>query len=153
MLISFLTYDLLLLFAFLLPAGKLINSENLGLIRYETDGFRWNTRLAFVLLLIVSVAGTRGVDVGTDYINYLSFYHYILAHSEIGYYFKENEIGWEYLNLFFGKLGVPSGVFFGLVSGIHGSSLSKVRISSSFCCPLCSFLLCQVAYFFGHLMD
>ncbi len=148
MLIPLLTYDLLLLFALLLPAGKLINSENSGLIRYETDGFQWNTRLVFILLLIIFVAGTRGADEGIDYINYLSFYDYILAHGEIGHYFKENEIGWEYLNLSFGKIGVPSGVFFGLVSGITWFFFIKGSYKFQFLLPLMFFFAMSSGFFF-----
>lgn len=148
MFISLITYDLLLLIVLLLPAGKLINSENSGLIRYETDGFRWKARLAFILFLIVVVAGSREADVGIDYRNYLKFYDYILAHGEIGHYFKENEIGWEYLNLLFGRLGVPAGVFFGLVSGVTWYFFIKGSYRFQFLLPLMLFFVMSNGFFF-----
>lgn len=148
MLIPLVTYNLLLLFALLLPAGKLINSKKSGLIRYETDGFNWNIRLTFILFYIVIVAGSRGEDVGTDYIHYLAFYDYILTYGEIGYHFKENEIGWVYLNLLFGKLGVPSAIFFGLISGITWFFFIKGSYKFQFLLPLMFFFVITSGFFF-----
>lgn len=148
MIITFLTYDLLLLFALLLPAGKLINRENSELMRYETDGFRWNIRVAFILLFIILLAGTREAKLGTDFNNYLTFYNYILKHGKIGYFFKESDIGWEYLNLIFGQFGIPSGVFFGLVSGITWFFFIKGSYKFQFLLPLMFFFVFSSGLFF-----
>jgi len=148
MLFTFLSYELLLLFALLLPAGKLINSENSGLIKYETDQFRWNSRLTFILLFIIFVAGMREAQVGTDFFSYLKFYDYILQHGKIGSFFKENDIGWEYLNLLFGRLGIPSGVFFGLISGITWFFFIKGSYRFQFLLPLMFFFVMSSGFFF-----
>jgi len=148
MLFSFLTYELLLFFALILPAGKLINSENSEFIRYDTGGFKWNTRIAFILVLIVFIAGIREVDEGIDYINYLRFYNYILEHGEIGKHFKANEIGWDYFNLTFGKLGIPAGVFFGLVSGVTWFFFIKGSYRFQFLLPLMFFFVMAGGFFF-----
>lgn len=141
MLITFLSYNLLLLFTLLLPAGKLINSKNSGLIRYETDKFRWNARLAIILLYIVLIAGTREAQLGTDFYSYLRYYNYILTHGDIGSYFKEKEIGWEYLNLSFGKFSVSPEVFFGLVSGMTWFFFIKGSYRFQFLLPLMFFFV------------
>jgi len=151
MLITFLTYGLLVVSALFLPAGKLINSSNPELMRYQTDGFRWNIRLAFILLFIVWVAGIREAQPGTDYSNYLRFYNYILDHGKIGDFFKENELGWEYLNLSFAWLGVPSGVFFGLVSGIAWFFFIKGSYRFQFLLPLMIFFVMSSGFFFWTL--
>ncbi len=146
--ITFLMYELLLLLILLLPAGKLINRENSGLIRYKTDGFRWNARLVFILFFIVLLAGTREAQQGTDFNSYLRFYNYILAHGKIGFFFKSHEIGWDYFNLSFGKLGVPAGVFFGLISGITWFFFIKGSYRFQFLLPLMFFFVISSGFFF-----
>jgi len=147
MLITFLTYNLLLLFALSLPAGKLINSENSELIRYETYSFKWNIRLIFILLFIILIAGTREAQLGTDYYNYLTFYNYILDHGRVGSFFKENEIGWDYLNLTFGQANIPAGIFFGLVSGITWFFFIKGSYKFQFLLPLMFFFVISSGFF------
>ena len=148
MFITFLSYQLLLLFVLLLPMGKLINGKNSGPIRYETDGFSWNARFSFILLLIVLLAGVREAKPGRDYSNYLNYYDYILVHGEIGKLFKVNEIGWDNLNLLFGSLGVPAGVFFGLVSGVTWFFFIKGSYKFQFLLPLMFFFVLSSGFYF-----
>jgi len=116
--VNLLIYNLLLFITVILPAGKLITKKSIGALKSETVGFKWNIKLIIVLYSIMVVAGMRESYVGTDCGGYLDYYNYILGHGERGDYFKNNEIGWEYLNLVFAKISIPAGVFFGLVAGL-----------------------------------
>jgi len=146
-----LVYNMLLLFVLLLPSGKLINKANPKLLRYQTDGFLWNTRLVFILLFIVFLTGIREAQPGTDYTSYLKFYNYILEHGYIGNFFKENELGWEYLNLSFGWLGIPSEIFFGFVSGIIWFFFIKGSYKFQFLLPLMIFFVMTSGFYFWTL--
>lgn len=151
LIIALLTYNLLLLFAVSLPAGKIINNKSIALLQSETPGFSWHTRLFWVIAAIVVVAGTRESYVGTDYWGYLEFYNYILDHGSFPTYWKENEAGWEYLNFTFAKLGVPAGIFFGLVAGMMWYFFVKGSYRFQFLLPLMFFFIITNGFFFWTL--
>ncbi|WP_415407161.1 EpsG family protein [Sulfurovum sp. CS9] len=144
---AFLTYNILLLLMVFLPAGKIINHKSIVSLKSETDSFRWNKRLAFIILAVATVAGMRESFVGTDYHSYLDFYNNILDYGSFPNYSLGREIGWNYLNLWFGKLGVPSGIFFGFVAGLTWYFFIKGSYKFQFLLPLMFFFF-MVHYFF-----
>jgi hypothetical protein len=138
--IALLTYNILLFLTLALPAGKIINN-NINSLKNETSGFSWNIRLFWVIVAIIIVAGTRESYVGVDYSGYLEFYNYILNHGKFPSFWKENEVGWEYLNFIFAKLGVPAGLFFGLVAGLIWFFFIKASYRFQFLLPLMFFFV------------
>lgn len=151
MITGLLTYNMLLLLAIALPAGKIINNKSIALLKNETPGFSWNIRLFLVIAAIIIVAGTREAYVGTDYSGYLEFYNYILDHGSFPTYWKENEAGWEYLNFVFAQLGVPAGIFFGLVAGIIWYFFVQGSYRFQFLLPLMFFFIVANGFFFWTL--
>ena len=148
MIINFLTYNLLLFLVVFLTPGKIINDKNVVLLKDETNGFIWNTRLVIVLFLFMVVAGVREPYMGTDYIGYLDFYTYILNHGYIGSHFQGKEIGWDYLNLLFAKLGIPAEIFFGLIAGVMWYFFIKGSYKYQFLLPLMLFFVISSSYLF-----
>jgi len=149
--IALLTYNLFLFLTLVLPSGKIINNKSITLLKNETSGFSWNIRLFLVIVAIIIVAGTRESYVGTDYWGYLEFYNYILDHGSFPTYWKQNEAGWEYLNFAFAKLGVPAGIFFGLVAGMIWYFFVKGSYRFQFLLPLMFFFIITNGFFFWTL--
>jgi len=145
--INLLIYNAFLFLVVFLTPGKL-NNKSAVLLKKETNGFLWNTRLVIVLLSFMVIAGMRESYVGTDYHHYLDFYNYILDHGYIGSHFKSKEIGWDYLNLWFGSFNIPAGIFFGFVAGIMWYFFIMGSYRYQFLLPLMLFFIISSGYMF-----
>ena len=146
-----LIYNLLLFTIVLLPAGRLIAKNNINTLKSERVGFKWNIRLALVLLAIIIVAGLRESYVGTDYSGYLDYYNYILEHGKRSPFFKNNEMGWEYLNFIFAKAGILPEVFFGLIAGLIWFFFIMGSYKFQYLLPLMFFFIFTNGFFFWTL--
>jgi hypothetical protein len=148
--VALLTYNILLFLTLALPAGKMINN-NINSLKNETSGFSWNIRLFWVIVAIIIVAGTREYYVGVDYSGYLEFYSYILNHGKFPSPWQDFEAGWKYLNFIFAKVGVPAGLFFGLVAGLIWFFFIKASYRFQFLLPLMFFFVITNGIFFWTL--
>ena len=145
----FISLVLLLVFCIFLPKGKFIILNTRELTLETNKLFHWTPRLLFILFLIGLFAALRDVRLGTDYAGYVDFYEYILEHGEfmpgplIGV-----EPGWNYLNLWLAKLGVPHSIFFGCVTVITWYFFIKGSYEYQFLLPLMFFFVISTGFFF-----
>ena len=142
----------LLVISTALPRGKIIHLKASPFQMNSNVLFRWNSRLIFILFLIGLFAGLRDKALGIDYSGYVEFYEYIVEHQTfmpgplIGV-----EFGWNYLNLFFGKLGLPTGIFFGIVTAITWAFFIKGSFRFQHLLPLMFFFSLVTGFFFWTL--
>tara|TARA_B110000879_G_scaffold212935_1_gene312046 strand:+ start:5906 stop:7036 length:1131 start_codon:yes stop_codon:yes gene_type:complete len=150
--IYFLALVLLLITTVFLPKGKfLILKTNLAQPDLEKD-FYWNPKLLFILFLFGLFAALRDTSIGTDYPAYTEFYEHILNNGK----FQSGQLlgiepGWHYVNLFFGKLGIPSSIFFGLVTVFTWAFFIKGSYNFQHLLPLMFFFVLSTGFFFWTL--
>lgn len=150
--IYFLALVLLLITTIFLPKGKfLILKTNRAQPDLEKD-FYWNPKLLFILFLFGLFAALRDTSIGTDYLAYTKFYEHILNNGK----FQSGlllgiEPGWHYVNLFFGKLGIPSSIFFGLVTVFTWAFFIKGSDDFQHLLPLMFFFVLSTGFFFWTL--
>ena len=150
--IYFLALVLLLITTIFLPKGKfLILKTNRAQPDLEKD-FYWNPKLLFILFLFGLFSALRDVSMGTDYLSYTEFYEYILNNGKL----RSDQLlgiepGWHFVNLFFGKLGLPSSIFFGLVTVFTWSFFIKGSDHFQHLLPLMFFFVLSTGFFFWSL--
>ena len=145
----FVTYVFLLFSSVILLPGGIIFGRKATPALYRTNGFRWNVPTLIVVGLIGVVAGSRGVEIGTDYRGYYEFYDYILNYGEFWHVsLIGNEIGWQQLNLWAGQLGVPAGVFFGAVTAATWLFFIKGSYRYQYLLPLMMFFAISTGYMY-----
>jgi hypothetical protein len=151
MVVNYITYNFLLLISIFLPSGTIINVRSICFLKSENKRFSWNLKLFLIVFVFIIVAGMRGENIGTDYKNYLEYYNFILDHGYAGSLFKRNELGWDSLNLWFGRLGVPAGIFFGLVAGSMWYFFIQGSYKFQFLLPGMLFFVITNGFFFWTL--
>lgn len=143
---TFLTYYILLFIIVIFPDGNFNITKKRKIVENDIP-FTWNWKLYFILISIIFVAGIRDASVGTDYSGYLDYYQYILDYNMPNPRYKTNEMGWEFINLFFAKLDVPAGIFFGLVAGFIWFFYIKGSYKYQFLLPLMLYFVYTSGYF------
>ena len=78
--------------------------------------FKWNIYYILSILVLILVSGFRSENVGNDFDKYLEAYNYVLKHGSFFKYYISQELGWDYLNILFGKLHFSSILFFSLIA-------------------------------------
>ena len=152
LIIYFLALVLLLITTVCLPKGKfLILKTNVAQLDSNKE-FCWNLKLFFILFLFGLFAALRDTSIGTDYPAYAEFYEHILNNGK----FKSGQLlgrepGWHYVNLFFGKLGLPSSIFFGLVTVFTWAFFIKGSDHFQHLLPLMFFFVLSTGFFFWTL--
>lgn len=142
--VALIQYNLLLCLVTCFLNIRIFKQDNFSL-----RDFNWSRSSIFILLIMAVFAGIREVNEGIDYQNYLEFYNYIDYHGEFSKYLKRNEIGWDYLNYIFAKIGIPAELFFGFIAGLMWYFFIKGSYKFYFLLPLMLFFILTTGNYFS----
>jgi hypothetical protein len=146
----YIAFVALLVLCVVIPAGGFFAANRRGRNLFQTRKFEWKPELFVVLTLIGVLTGIRGVEFGMDYPSYHYFYEYILQYGGWPDRLIGNEIGWQYMNLMAGKVGLPSSWFFGCVTSTTMLLFMRGSHRAQYLLPSMLFFLIATGFFYSH---
>jgi transmembrane protein EpsG len=152
MILELINYSLFMLTLIFISNIKVLKLTSLNKAEINYKVFSFNKRVFWILGLFFIYYGWRNTGLGSDFRGYVEAYNLIMLDDTLySYYYKDYEIGFEYLTYIFTSLGMPYQIFFGFIGMLAYLFLIKGVYKFAFLLPLTLYFLFTEGYFaFSH---